>query len=119
MVPGVTGYISWKSYFSEELMQELDETIGRDKTTYRVAHLGISPAPALLHGFYTADGYSNNYPLEYKHKFRKVIEKELEKTDEAAVYFDTWGNRCYLFNATTGTNWMVGKENRLFLTVWN
>ena len=45
---GVTGYISWKSYFSEELMQELDEAIGRDKTTYRVAHLGINPAPALL-----------------------------------------------------------------------
>lgn len=109
----VTGYISWKSYFSEELMQELDEAIGRDKTTYRVAHLGISPAPALLHGFYTADGYSNNYPLEYKHKFRKVIEKELEKTDEAAVYFDTWGNRCYLFNATTGTNWMVGKGGQV------
>ena len=54
-------------------MQEIDDAIGRDKSTYRVAHLGISPAPALMHGFYTVDGYSNNYPLEYKHRFREVI----------------------------------------------
>ena len=29
------------------------------------------------------------------------------------MYFDTWGNRCYLFNATTGTNWMVGKGEQV------
>lgn len=107
---GITGYISWESYYAEDLMKELEEAIGRDKSTYRVAHLGMSPAPALMYGFYTADGYSNNYPLEYKHKFRKVIEKELEKASETAVYFDTWGSRCYLFNAATGNAWMLGKD---------
>ena len=61
---GITGYISWESWFAEDLMQEIDDAIGRDKSTYRVAHLGISPAPSLMHGFYTVDGYSNNYPLE-------------------------------------------------------
>ena len=80
-------------------MQEIDDAIGRDKSTYRVAHLGISPAPALMHGFYTVDGYSNNYPLEYKHRFREVIAPEIEKNEEVRVYFDTWGNRCYLFSA--------------------
>lgn len=60
-------------------MQEIDDAIGRDKSTYRVAHLGISPAPSLMHGFYTVDGYSNNYSLEYKHRFREVIAAELEK----------------------------------------
>lgn len=107
---GITGYISWESYYAEDLMKELEEAIGRDMSTYRVAHLGISPAPALMHGFYTVDGYSNNYPLEYKHRFRKVIEKELEKAPETAVYFDTWGSRCYLFNAATGNAWMLGKD---------
>lgn len=110
---GITGYITWESYYAENLMQELEDAIGRDMTTYRVAHLGMSPAPALMHGFYTADGYSNNYPLEYKHRFRRVIEKELEKSPETAVYFDTWGSRCYLFNGATGNIWMLGKDSRI------
>lgn len=110
---GITGYISWESWFAEDLMQEIDETIGRDKSTYRVAHLGISPAPSLMHGFYTVDGYSNNYPLEYKHSFRRVIAAELDKNPEVAVYFDLWGNRCYLFNNVTGNYMRLEKGNSL------
>lgn len=110
---GVTGYISWESWFAEDLMQEIDEAIGRDKSTYRVAHLGISPAPALMHGFYTVDGYSNNYPLEYKHRFRRVIAAELDKNDEIRNYFDLWGNRCYLFNSITGNYMRLQKGNSL------
>lgn len=107
---GITGYITWESYYSEELMQKLEDFIGKDMSTYRVAHLGISPAPALMHGFYTVDGYSNNYPLEYKHRFRKVIASELEKNEEMRLYFDEWGNRCYLFNSITGNYFMLGKN---------
>lgn len=110
---GITGYISWESWFAEDLMQEIDEAIGRDKSTYRVAHLGISPAPSLMHGFYTVDGYSNNYPLEYKHSFRRVIAAELEKNEETKVYFDLWGNRCYLFNSVTGNYMRLQKGNSL------
>ena len=66
-------------------MQEIDDAIGRDKSTYRVAHLGISPAPALMHGFYTVDGYSNNYPLEYKHRFRKLLHRRLRKRRSAGI----------------------------------
>ena len=105
----ITGYISWESYYAEDLMAQLEDAIGRDMNSYRVAHLGISPAPALMHGFYTVDGYSNNYSLEYKHAFRKVIAGELDKNQETAVYFDKWGNRCYLFNSLTGTYWMLEK----------
>lgn len=110
---GITGYISWESFYAEELMQELEDAIGRDMGTYRIAHVGIDPAPALLHGFYTVDGYSNNYPLEYKHQFRRVMEKELEKAPETAGYFDTWGSRCYLFNAESGNAWMLGKDKHI------
>lgn len=94
-------------------MQELEDAIGRDMTTYRVAHLGISPSPALMHGFYTVDGYSNNYPLEYKHRFRQVIAKELEKNELTRLYFDEWGSRCYLFNGATGNAWMLGKNRQI------
>lgn len=110
---GITGYISWESYYSGDLMQELEDAIGRDMTTYRVAHLGISPSPALMHGFYTVDGYSNNYPLEYKHRFRQVIAKELEKNELTRLYFDVWGSRCYLFNGATGNAWMLGKNRQI------
>lgn len=110
---GITGYISWESYFAEDLMQDLEDAIGRDMCTYRVAHLGVSPAPALMHGFYTVDGYSNNYPLEYKHRFREIIAKELEKNEATRLYFDEWGSRCYLFNGTTGNYWMAGKSQHI------
>lgn len=106
----VTGYITWENYYSEDLMEALDEAIGRDKTTYRVGHVGINPAPALVHGFYTIDGYSNNYSIEYKHAFRKIIATELEKNEETRVYFDKWGHRCYLFNGESGNYWMLGKK---------
>lgn len=56
---------------------------------------------------------SNNYPLEYKHRFRRVIERELEKSPGTAGYFDTWGSRCYLFNAETGNAWMLGKNSQI------
>lgn len=105
----VTGYISWESYYAEDLMQQLEEAIGREKSDYRVAHLGISPAPSLMHGFYTVDGYSNNYSLEYKHRFRRVIAAELDENEAARIYFDGWGSRCYLFNRESGTYWMIGK----------
>lgn len=106
---GITGYITWESYYSEELMAQLEGVIDRDMTTYRVAHLGMSPAPSLMHGFYAVDGYSNNYPLEYKHLFRRVIAKELEKNEQIRLYFDEWGSRCYLFNGAAGNAWMLGK----------
>lgn len=110
---GITGYITWRAYYAEELMIQVEEAIGRDMSTYRVAHLGISPAPSLMHGFYTVDGYSNNYPLEYKHRFRQVIAKELEKNESTRLYFDQWGSRCYLFNGTSGTYWNMGKHEKV------
>ena len=94
---GVTGTMSMSEYYRSDLMKLIDEHIGRDKSTYRVAHLGISPAPSLVYGFYTVDGYSNNYPLEYKHNFRKVIAQALSEDEVLATYFDTWGSRAYLY----------------------
>lgn len=97
------GLMSWADYFAEDLMREIDAAIyektGLTKEQYRVASLGMCPAPALEAGFYCIDGYSNNYSLEYKHEFREIIEKELEKCPEMQVYFDTWGSRCYLFTS--------------------
>lgn len=97
------GLMSWADYFAEDLMEEIDAAIcertGQTKEQYRVASLGMCPAPALEAGFYCIDGYSNNYSLEYKHEFREIIEKELEKCPGMQVYYDAWGSRCYLFTS--------------------
>ena len=107
---GITGYITWESFYAEELMEQLEAAIGRNMEDYLVAHLGMNTAPSLMHGFYTVDGYSNNYSLDYKHRFRRVIEKELVKNEQTRLYFDEWGSRCYLFNGVTGNAWMLGKS---------
>ncbi len=105
----VTGYLTMKNIYAESLMEEIDEAIGRDKSTYRVVHIGISPVVSLINGFYTVDGYSNNYPLEYKQKFREVITGELELNDYNKAYFDGWGNRCYAFYHEWGNAYLLKK----------
>ena len=105
-------YISfgWDEYYACDVFSQIDEFIGREKSSYRTVSLGIYPAAALYNGFYCLDGYTNLYPLEYKHEFRRIIEKELEKSEEVRIYFDDWGNRCYLLNAETG-NYMQIQKN--------
>lgn len=94
--------ISWEDFYDSELLNRIQQYIGIPQEEYYVASLGISPAIALYNGFYCLDGYSVNYYLEYKHQFRKVIEKELEKDADLEEYFDTWGSRCYLFSSELG-----------------
>ena len=94
---------------SDMLMQEIEETIGEDIDTYRVAHLGMCPVASLIHGFGTIDGYSNNYPLSYKHEFREIIKDELELSEFNKAYFDDWGNRCYLLYHEWANSYMLSK----------
>lgn len=92
-----TGTRSMAEYYHEDVLTRIDNHIGEDKSTYRIAHLGLSPAPSLVYGFYTVDGYSNNYPLGYKHAFRKVIADALEESEVLKSYYDGWGSRVYLY----------------------
>ncbi len=107
--PDTYQIMTWKQYYAEDIFSGIDESIGRDKSEYRVVSLGMSPAAALYHGFYCLDGYSNNYPLEYKHTFRRAMEKELEKSEAIRIYFDEWGNRCYLMSAESGGAPLISK----------
>lgn len=63
----------------------------------KVMTIGYDPMIAVMNKIYTIDGYHNIYPLDYKFKFRKVIEKELENNNELKKYYDNWGNRLYAF----------------------
>lgn len=59
--------------------------------------VGYDPMIAVMNKIYSIDGYHNIYPLDYKFKFRKIIEKELENNNELKRYYDNWGNRLYAF----------------------
>ena len=102
---------SFRSFYSEELFREIDEYIGQPKDSYKVASIGLYPAVPLYNGFYCIDGYSNNYDIAYKHAFREIIGSELDKNEEIRSYFDDWGNRCYLFTASTGKRYYYTKTD--------
>ena len=111
---------SWRKYYAEDLFSKVEETIGKNKNEYKVACVGVNSSVALFNGFYTVDGYSTDYPLEYKHKFRKVIEKELDKDEGIKGYFDNWGNRCYLYTASLQNNFDIYRgENVNISPDWN
>ncbi|MBM7644142.1 hypothetical protein JOD45_000333 [Scopulibacillus daqui] len=103
------GYPSVKQFYSTHLFETIDHYIGKPKSSYRVASIGLHPAIAQYNGFYTIDTYNNFYPLSYKHQFRKVIAKELDKNRTLKDYFDHWGGRCYIFTAELGNNEMFKK----------
>lgn len=95
--------MSFRDYYAvgvlDQVQQYIADNYGEAPGDYRVVSLGIDPAAALYHGFYCLDGYSNNYDLAYKHRFREIIAPELEKSDYLKDQFDGWGNRCYLYSA--------------------
>ncbi len=95
----------------EDFLAESGET---DQSAYRVVSLGIDPAAALYHGFYSLDGYSNNYSLSYKHAFRQIIAPELAKSEYLRAYYDEWGNRCYLLSSECPGYYTVEKGGFFF-----
>jgi len=95
----LTYSLSYKEFYSQPLLNEISQYINRPQEDYRVISLGIPPGISQYNGFYTLDIYTDIYPLEYKHRFRKIIEKELEKSALVKRVFDENGKRCYLFAA--------------------
>ncbi len=61
----------------------------------RVISIGVDPMVAVYHDMKVMDGYHTIYPLSYKKKFRKLIEKELEANLFFKNYYDNFGSRVY------------------------
>jgi len=64
----------------------------------RVMSVGLDPMVAVMNDIRVIDGYHTIYPLSYKIKFRKIIEKELDKNINFKNYYDLWGSRVYAFH---------------------
>ncbi len=105
--------LNWDAFFCKDEFTEvaayIEDSEGLSQSEYKVGCLGIEPSVAVLNGFYTIDGYSNNYDVEYKHRFRHAISDELKKNDYNRSYFDNWGNRCYLFSSEYYGNEFLSK----------
>ncbi len=110
--------LTYEEYYAVGVMDQvrifLEEYTGEDCREFRVVSLGIDPAAALYEGFYCLDGYSNNYPLSYKHDFRRIIAPELEKSEYLREYFDGWGNRCYLLSSESPAYYTIEKGGFFF-----
>ncbi len=103
---------TYKQFFDENLFSQITKSLNiKDTSKCKTVVLGIHPAITEFNGFYTLDSYKANYPLEYKHKFRKVIAKELEKDESIKDYFDKWGSRCYVFSSELGKQYLYGKNS--------
>jgi hypothetical protein len=109
---GIQKFPTFKQYMAEAQFNAIKNYIGKEPSTYRVIGLGFCPTITQYNGFYTLDSYQTIYDLNYKLKFRKIIERELNKNDKIRYYFDGWGNRCYLFTSELGkdfSSYMVSK----------
>jgi hypothetical protein len=103
---------SFDRFFAQDLFNEIDRYIGRPKQSYRVVSLGMYASISEFNGFYTVDGYLNNYSLAYKQEFRKIISKELDKSADLKEFFDGWGSRCYIFSSEIGENsWAAAQDH--------
>lgn len=105
-----SGNMSWENIYSEDVMSDIEMHIGRDMSEYKVVSLGMCPVVPLMHGFYTIDGYSNNYPLDYKYEFREIIEEDIALNYSIEAYYDNWGSRAYLFHSEWGTYYLFSKK---------
>ncbi|SFC00739.1 hypothetical protein SAMN05443252_101421 [Bacillus sp. OV322] len=103
---------SFREFYAEEQFRDIKNYIGKPQSSYRVASIGIHPSISQYNGFYTLDTYNNFYPLSYKHQFRKIIAKELDKNKKEKRYFDTWGGRCYIFVAELGKKYDYRKDSK-------
>ncbi|MFH1005147.1 MAG: DUF6044 family protein [Bacteroidota bacterium] len=90
-------YASFDDYFQPVFFNQIKKSITEDPKSFNVLCVGFVPAIAQYNGIQTLDGYLSFYSLEYKRKFRKIIQCELEKNEFYRLYFDKWGSRCYVF----------------------
>jgi hypothetical protein len=104
---------SFKKFYAVDLFNDIKSFIGLPQDTYRVISVGIHPAIAQYNGFYTLDGYFPDYPLIYKHKFRKIISSELNKSPNIQESFDHWGARCYAFSSELGKDFLNPKPKQI------
>jgi len=86
------GYASFEQYYAPKAFGKLrhrSPVLWKPDT--HVICYGFEPAVALYNGLHTIDGYSVNYPLEYKHRFLKVFSGY-----QIPPVLKRWGSKLYI-----------------------
>lgn len=111
---------SFKQFYAEDVFGKIcDDLQIEDRTSTKVVSIAMFPAVAEYNGFYCLDGYFSDYPLTYKHHFRKIIDKELENDVDLKNYFDAWGSRCYMFSSelwNMNNRYLIGKQDKIAIS---
>lgn len=98
-------------FYDKKLFDQIEGSIANNKRNeYKIVCLGIFPSVLEYNGYHTLDSYIQEYPLSYKHQFREIISKELDKSEDLKDYFDNWGSRCYIFSSELNRDYLWGKE---------
>ena len=84
---------TFKGYYNYENYKYIKSLVGDSRTI----SIGLDPMVAVMNDISVIDGYHTLYPLSYKLKFRKVIEKQLNYYQDVKKYYDDWGGRAYTF----------------------
>ena len=105
--------VTFNQFFDPRLYHEIKMEMGKDSIT-NLIHFGLSPSPSKYAGIPVLDDYQGDYQKAYKIEFRKIIEKELNKSKKLEKYFDEWGSRCYLYSANQIEHKLTIRENMPF-----
>ncbi len=92
------GLISFNDFYATNIFEKCKTSMSKIEEKPVCVALGIYPGILNFNNINTIDHYTNNYSLEYKDKFRRIIEGEINKSEEIKSKFDDYGNRCYLFS---------------------
>nr|WP_232087528.1 DUF6044 family protein [Sulfurovum indicum] len=103
-------YLPFNKYYASSQFKQIQNFIKKPLNSYRIVSLGIDPSVSLFNGFYTLDGYIVNYPLTYKHQFRKIIATHLGKNAAHHKLFDGWGSKVYLFDNNVGYSYKTEQD---------
>ncbi len=94
--------LTYREFYSPALFAEIRDHIGRPAADYRVASFALMPGIPLYNGFHVVDAFLNDYPLDYKRRFRLVMADELEKDAWLADHFDAWGAHLHIYSSELG-----------------
>ena len=70
-----------------------------------------------FNGFKTIGGFQNNYSLDYKNKFRKIIKNEIARNSKLKYHFNNYGVQCYLFSSELFLNNKVKEIKNLYFDI--
>jgi len=89
------GFASFEQYYAPKLFKNLKKNFLLNPKDNHIICFGIEPAVVQYNNLWTTGGYSVNYPLSYKHKFKKIFEGNYDKK-EVNQNYDKWGSKVYL-----------------------